>query len=326
MGRGGDGASMTDRPTTPPPDRPTGQWATTVALALIAAGFSVINPALLIFVPLALLLIALEPRRSWLVLIGVVLLVATFVGQSSDALWWFGRGWALMLSAWFVVAVALLPQLSFIMRAIAAVGGAAASAALLFLANRTGWESLDWTVGTQLRNGAADMLAFWGTRFKDQAWVADMTKAVYAFAEWQASAYPALLGIASLASLALAWWLWRRLAVQDPRPLGRLRDFRFSDQLVWIVVVGALLVVFPFNAPVTRTGANLLTFMAALYALRGAAVMLWLFGSPGILGVLFGAIVFLMLYPVVMATTLMVGLTDTWLDLRARRTKEREQG
>ena len=32
------------------------------------------------------------------------------------------------------------------------------------------------------------------------------------------------------------------------------------------------------------------------------------------------------LYPIVMATTLMVGLTDTWLDLRARRSKERDQG
>jgi hypothetical protein len=89
--------------------------------------------------------------------------------------------------------------------------------------------------------------------------------------------------------------------------------------LVWIVVVGALLVVFPFNAPVTRTGANLLTFMAALYALRGLAVMLALWGTPGFLGVVFGLIIFLLLYPVVMATTLMVGLTDTWLDLRARR-------
>ena len=318
---------MTNPPTTTQSHKPTipaggravgAQWATTIALALIAAGFSVINPALLIFVPLAFLLIALEPRRSWLALIGVMLLIVTFVGQSGGALWWFGRGWALMLSAWFVVAVALLPHWPFIMRALAAIAGTAVSAALLFLVNRTGWESLDWTVGTQLRNGAADVLAFWGARFGDQPWVADMTRAVYRFADWQAAAFPALTGIASLASLALAFWLWRRLVAQDPRPLGRLRDFRFSDELVWIVVAGILLVVFPFAAPVTRTGANLLTFMAALYALRGVAVMLSLFGTPGVVGVVFGGIVFLMLYPIVMATTLMVGLTDTWLDLRTR--------
>jgi hypothetical protein len=63
--------------------------------------------------------------------------------------------------------------------------------------------------------------------------------------------------------------------------------------------------------------------MAALYALRGFAVMVWLFGTPGLLGLVFGAIVFVLLYPIVMATTLMVGVTDTWLDLRARQSNEK---
>ena len=52
---------------------------------------------------------------------------------------------------------------------------------------------------------------------------------------------------------------------------------------------------------------------------RGLAVILALFGSPSVLGAMFGVLLVLMLYPIVMATTLMVGLTDTWLDLRARR-------
>ena len=70
-------------------------------------------------------------------------------------------------------------------------------------------------------------------------------------------------------------------------------------------------------------GANLLAFMGALYALRGFAVILWLFGTPGLWGAVFGALVFVMLYPIVMATTLMVGVTDTWLDLRARQNNEK---
>jgi len=55
-----------------------------------------------------------------------------------------------------------------------------------------------------------------------------------------------------------------------------------------------------------------------LYALRGLAVMIALFGAPGPLGVVFGALMLLFLFPMVLATTLMVGLSDTWLDLRAR--------
>jgi hypothetical protein len=310
---------------SPDPRRPqaTSGWGITVVLALITAAFSVINPALLIFVPLAFLLVAMPPRRSILALLGMVLLAITFLGERTGPLWWYGRGWVLILSGWFVVAVALLPHLNLTMRSVIAIGGATASAALLFLVNRAGWQQVDWTVAKQLRDGAADVRAFWGGRLQDQPWASEVSTALDRFAEWQAAAYPAMLAIASLAGLALSWWLWRRLVLHDPRPFGALRDFRFSDHLIWIAVAGITLVVLPFSAPFTRTGANLLAFMGALYALRGFAVMLWLFGTPGILGAVFGAMVFVLLYPIVMATTLMVGLTDTWLDLRARQKNEK---
>lgn len=298
-------------------------WGVTVALALLTAALSTISPTLLVFVPLAFLLIAVPPRRAWLIAVGLALLAATFVGDAGGTIWWFGRGWALILSAWFVVAVALLPRLGFTMRAILAVGGAAASAALLFLLNPRGWQSVDFTVSQELRNSAADLRAFWTARLSQETWAADMSSAVDRFAEWQANAYPAMLAVASLTGLALAWWLWRRLAARDPRPLGRLRDFRFSDHLVWVAVAGVLLVVLPFGAAFTRAGANLLAFMGALYAVRGFAVLLSLYGTPGVLGGVFAAFVFLLLYPIVMVTTLMVGLTDTWLDLRTRQKNEK---
>ena len=149
-----------------------------------------------------------------------------------------------------------------------------------------------------------------------------MSKGLERFTDWQIAGFPALLSLASLAGLSLAWFLWRRFTLRDPRPFGPLREFRFSDHLVWIVVAGVLMVVLPAGAALARTGANLLVFMAALYTLRGFAVMLWMFGTPTVLGAAFGAIIFLLLYPIVMATTLMVDLTDTWLDLRARRKKQ----
>ncbi|MGQ0562308.1 MAG: DUF2232 domain-containing protein [Gemmatimonadota bacterium] len=310
---------MEHRPSSPSPLRPCAAWPAVVTLALVAAGFSVLNPVLLIFVPLAFLLVAHEPRKRWLMLIAVVLLATTFTGRSGDMLWWYGRGWALIVSAWFVAAIALLPAASLISRLLIAVAGASTSTALLFLTNRSGWIQLDWAVGRQLRNSAADVASFWTARLSEQPWAADLTSAVYRFAEFQMKTYPAMLAIASLAGLALAWFLWRRLSVQEPRPFGPLRDFRFRDELVWVVVIGAILVALPLGVAATRTGINLLLFMAALYAVRGLAVIVALFGSPSLLGALFGALLFLMLYPIMMATTLMVGLTDTWLDLRARR-------
>ncbi|MGQ0813479.1 MAG: DUF2232 domain-containing protein [Gemmatimonadota bacterium] len=300
-------------------ERPVANWPAVVTLALITAALSVFSPMLLIFVPLAFMLVALEPRKRWLIVVAIALLVSTFAGRSGGTLWWYGRGWALILSAWFIVAIALLPRATLISRALAAVAGATASTALMFVANRSGWLQLDWAIGRQLRNSAADVASFWTARLKEQPWATDLTSAVYRFADFQLTAFPAMLAIASVTGLALAWFLWRRLSLQERSPLGRLRDFRFRDELVWIVVIGAVLVVLPLGVAATRTGTNLLLFMAALYAVRGFAVIIALFGSPSLVGALFGALLFVMLYPIMMATTLMVGLTDTWLDLRSRR-------
>lgn len=278
------------------------------------------NPMLLIFVPLAFLLLGLEPRKRWLMLAAVALLATTFTGQSSgDVIWWFGRGWALIVAAWFVAAMTLLPAATVTSRALAAVGGATASAGVLFVANRSGWIQLDFAIGRELRNSAADVATFWTARLQEQPWASDLTQTVYRFAEFQSNTFPAMLAIATLAGLTLAYFLWRRLSVQERYPLGPLRDFRFRDELVWLVVAGAALIALPLGMAATRAGTNLLLFMGALYAVRGLAVILALFGSPSLLGMLFGMLLFLMLYPIVMATTLMVGLTDTWLDLRARR-------
>ncbi len=288
-------------------------------------GFSTISPALLILLPLAFLTLAIPPRRIWPVAIGIAVLVASFAGGPDGTLWWFSRGWALILSAWFVLAVWMLPHFSVTMRALTALGGAMASAGTLFLVNQDGWRRVDWSMTQHLRNGAADIRAFWMGRLKDEQFKGEMSNALDRFADWQTFAYPAMLAVASLSALALAWWFWRRLSLRDPQPFGRLRDFRFSDHLVWVVIAGLLLVVLPFGAALTRTGGNLLAFMGALYALRGFAVMLWLFGAPGVIGAVFGAVVFLLLYPIVMVTTMMIGLTDTWLNLRARQFKERDQ-
>jgi hypothetical protein len=139
-------------------------------------------------------------------------------------------------------------------------------------------------------------------------------------AQLQVLVFPAMMAIASLAALGAGWWLYRRLAAADRQPLRPLREFRFSDHLVWLLVIGAtLLVILPANAIAHRTGWNLVTFMVALYALRGLAVFVVIGGTPGVFGMLVGAVLFVVLYPLVLAATILVGLSDTWLDIRAKR-------
>src|SRR5690606_25169464 len=116
----------------------------------------------------------------------------------------------------------------------------------------------------------------------------EMSDALFRAVELQALVFPALLALASVAALAVAWWGYRRMSGGGPRPLAPLREFRFHDGLVWLLVIGIALLVLPVDGIADRAGSNLLTFMAALYALRGLAVLLVLGGVPGPLGMLIG--------------------------------------
>jgi hypothetical protein len=300
-------------------------WGTVVGLSLVAAALSVAHPALLIFVPLALLVLALPPREPKHLVIGGVLLAVLLLGPTGEPLWYMERGWALLLGAWFVIMVVGLPDASFITRALAAVGVSAASAVLaLLVRGRAGLEQADWVVAGQLQSSATEVAsALSGGRGAGEGLLAQFADAVYRTAELQALLFPALLALASLSALAVAWWGYRRLTDREPQPLRPLREFRFHDEPVWLFIAGVMLLLLPLDAVFSRAGSNMLLFMSALYALRGFAVLLAIAGSPGPLLIMLGVAATIILYPLVMTATIVVGLTDTWLDLRARRQRAR---
>src|SRR5699024_7094885 len=99
-------------------------WGTVAGLAVIVAMLSTVNPGLLLVVPFALLLLALPPRRPLQLAMAVLLAVLVLSGPRGGLVWYFERGWALLLGACFVLAVLLLPGRSFLARALPALGGA----------------------------------------------------------------------------------------------------------------------------------------------------------------------------------------------------------
>ena len=120
-----------------------------------------------------------------------------------------------------------------------------------------------------------------------------------------------------LAALALGWGIYQRLSsVKIGPPLSPLTEFRFNDQLVWAVAVGATLVLLPTFADGRNAGFNLLAFFGVLYLLRGLGVLAWITkGRYLVLGILslippFGVMLGVL--------ALALGLGDTWLDLRRR--------
>ncbi len=134
--------------------------------------------------------------------------------------------------------------------------------------------------------------------------------------------FPAVLGLASLSALGFAWWLHKRLGRNPEEGIGPLREFRFNDQLIWVLILG-ILALLASSGVLERIGANAVVFMGALYALRGAAVVLFLTGGISLFGGVLLLVGFLFVAPFVILGAVFFGLGDTWFDLRARRASTR---
>lgn len=295
-------------------------WAAVFGLAVLTMAFSVVNPAPLIFLPLATLLIALPQRRPVALALAAAIALLFFTGAPTGSLWYLERGWPLVLSAWFVVCVVVWPDERFLPRALFALVASFASAGMLLGLRAGGFTRVDALIGERLHNAADQALESWGSVPLLRRVGGDFAGTLERTAEYQALLFPALLALASLAGLAVAWWAYRRLSVRELKPLASLREFRFHDGFVWLLIAGVLLLLLPLDDLAVRAGSNLLAFMAALYTLRGLAVLIVVSGTPGPLTMALGAVLVVLLYPLVLATTFIVGLTDTWLDLRTRRT------
>lgn len=134
----------------------------------------------------------------------------------------------------------------------------------------------------------------------------------------------ALLGLESLAAMAMAWALYHRVGrARVGPPLARLRDLRFDDTLIWGVVAGLVIVVLPITGVVRILGINLLVFFGALYALRGLGVLVWFLGPSRWMTAFLVLFTVFFAY-VVAAVATFVGLGDTWFDWR-RRPRQRSQ-
>ncbi len=282
-------------------------WPTVLVLALVVLGTSVFHPLQLMALPMAFMLVALPPRSPRLMAVAAGLAALVFLGPRGS-FWAIERGWTLLLGAWFVLAVVVWPRGSFVTNAVAAVGGAAATAGAL-IGTKGGWESLDWTIGLRFRETAEAMVRAWPTPLENAGEI------VQRAAELPSELFPALLGVGSVAALAIGWWGYGRLGGVGGR-LGRLSDFRFPDLLLWLLIAGLVLLLVPLDGWAPRLGGNVVFFMSALYALRGLAVVVALVGSH-VPTLVVMAVVGVILYPIVVAGTLLVGVTDTWLDLRA---------
>ena len=296
------------------------RWGTALALSAAVLLLSALDAVPLVTLPLGVILLAVPfaPRWKWLV-IGLFLWLFG-VSFPAGELGWMSRGWALLLGAGFLAATLWRPLWGVLPRALLARGTAVAGG-VGWVVTTAGWSKFDGRVREHLLTVSTTAMDQLKEQAAGAAWVTQLAAAAHEMAILQWTLFPALVALQSLAALALVSWAVTRMRRGDGGPftLRPLREFRFNDQLVWVVIGGLLLVLLPLSALATRAGWNALLFMAGLYALRGLGIFVFLTGVvPTIFSVVFGALTLLFLYPLVVTTAVVVGLVDTWLDLRAR--------
>lgn len=264
----------------------------------------------------------------WVALAGWMLLWP--LGWSPGSYGVLARGWVLLLAAAFGVASLLAPEHPFFTRALTAVGIAVAAAFALAVGVPDGIGTVQTVMATEYAHRADLMVAGFERTTALPEWrrvaerypmldsmAAQNEAELQAIPARSATVLPALLALESLAALALAWAVYHRLA-ETPigAPLGALRDFRFNDQLIWGLAVGATIFFLPAFAPGRHAGLNLLLFFGALYLLRGVGVLSWISRGRGVATVL--VILTAIAPPLAAALALGVGVGDTWMDWRSR--------
>jgi hypothetical protein len=233
-------------------------------------------------------------------------------------MWYLERGWAVLLSGCFVVLTMRWPRSRFFARAFASVAATGAVAGLMLSLRPGSWSTVEWLVTDRLMQSfsfTAQMLTAIET---ETAFSTADVNSLFEAAAQLGRHFPALLGLSSLAGLAVAWWVYLRLSAGSGRGLRPLKEFRFNDHLVWLLLSGLALIVLGAGEGWTSAGSNAVVFMGGLYVLRGAAVLLFLNGGVTVLGFVFLAVGMVFMWWVLIPGTLIVGVGDTWLDIRSK--------
>lgn len=303
-------------------------------------------PLFRVFVPIEQTLMLITPSiaacalvgwwaggRPWMAIAWTVLavwmLAAPVPGAGAyDA---FARGWSVLLGGSFGLVCLLGAKRPFFTRALTATGIAAALALVVGTFTPANPTRMQATMRQELVRRVDESFASWRQVSQTSEWqkfaeqnegVATMAqqgeRQLRAIPDASATLFPALLGLESLATLALAWSLYHRVSrARLGAALSPLREFRFNDQLVWGLVVGVTLVALSNLEALHGFGLNLLVFFGALYALRGFGVLTWFLAPSRLVTALLVGVV-LLAWPLLGVFALGLGLGDTWLDWRSR--------
>ncbi|HEX2723075.1 MAG TPA: DUF2232 domain-containing protein [Gemmatimonadaceae bacterium] len=264
----------------------------------------------------------------WLALAAVLL--GSTAGPPGGEYNWLARGWTLLLAASFGIVSVIVAAEAFFPRALSALAVATSLGFALVLVSPGGPARVATSMATEYNRRNDQSIASLREVSAQPGWRAVVERSpslqrlteeseaqLASIPRWSTVLLPALLALESLAALGLAWALYHRMSRVPIGPaLGKIRDFRFNDQLVWGVAVGASIYLLPAFAEGKNAGLNLLLFFGVLYVLRGIGILAWMSKGKVMTYLLVALAIFA--WPVITALAFGLGLGDTWLDLRTR--------
>lgn len=294
---------------------------------LLLAGYLVAAPWIFFLAPLAILLLVSRPRatREWLWLALALLAGQDLLSAPVDLADRTIRAAGMFFTGTYVT-MALFGNRSLFVRCVVATSAAAAFTTGWFLALRLRFSTLrdavamhQWETYRALMKGLpatpppASEEVLTGTPLAELGY--QLARSV----EQVSQLFPAMIATTAIAGGWLAWIWYHRISTRPiGAPPGLFRHFRFGDQMVWwlVATLAATLVPLPQGAHLTAT--NLLAVALGLYAARGLAVLrTLLLNAPPFLVVLL-CLIALPLLPLALSGCIVVGVADTWLDLRRR--------
>jgi len=294
------------------------EWSRAAALFFVMLAISAVHPTVLLAVPFLGLVAVFGMNSIRAALFAALAMIVAVGGGGDSPIWFVERAWAVVLAGFFVVATLRWPEQPFSDRALRAVGATLVVAVGGLAWRPEAWGAVDWIVRDRLHTGLSGALEGLRLIQGGEPVASSTTAALRQAVELQADLFPATLALASMAGLGVAWWGYRTTSSQGDAALGRLRDFRFNDHLVWVFLAGLVLTVMRWGDVLARVGENVVTFMGALYALRGAAVLLFLSGGLSMFGWVVLGLGLALVSPLILTGAMIIGLGDTWLNLRVR--------
>ena len=207
-----------------------------------------------------------------------------------------------------------------------ALGSAVFSGVILFLVLAEGELSVSRVFEQEMEAFLDQSIQTMKEMGKDQAEIDSAYEFMKKIYQSVAVSFPAILAVGSLICATVNYCLvslvWNRLTPTGSYGFGKLSQWTVPDQLIWVLIACAGLLVLPENG-LGLIGLNGLIFVLAIYFFQGLGVLFFFLEKRNVSIFLWPlALVLVFVQPLFMGVLNGLGIFDLWIDFRKLKPRE----